>query len=150
MADVPAAPTPEAPVTDKPLAIPVLLAEDSLSVIPPMVTYLQARGCRVEVAHTGYEAVQRARETHPAVILMDVQMPDMDGLEATRRIRAIPELAQVPIIALTALAMPGDRERCLAAGANEYLTKPVSLKRIVQAIEACLPAKVDPKGLQDL
>jgi PAS domain S-box-containing protein len=140
MAAAPAAPEPVAPVSGLPLAIPVLLVEDSLSVIPPMVTYLQARGCRVEVAHTGYEAVQRARETHPAVILMDIQMPDMDGLEATRRIRAIPELVQVPIIALTALAMPGDRERCLAAGANEYLTKPVSLKRIVQAIEACLPA----------
>jgi CheY-like chemotaxis protein len=141
-----AAPAPAGPASPAhvPLQIPVLLAEDNLAVIPPIVTYLQTRGCRVEVAHTGYEAIQRAQATRPAVILMDIQMPDLDGLEAMRRIRAMPELAQVPIIALTALAMPGDRERCLAAGANEYLTKPVSLKTIAQAMEACLAIPLKP------
>ena len=97
----------------------------------------------VVVARNGDEAVDLARSESPDLILMDVQMPGMDGLEATRRIRADadPEtglrtsLADVPIIALTALAMPGDRERCLEAGANEYLGKPVSLRRLVETIE---------------
>ena len=65
-------------------------------------------------------------------------MPEMDGVEAIRRLRAIPRFATTPIIALTALAMPGDRERCLEAGANEYLSKPVSLKVLVKTIEFML------------
>jgi len=65
----------------------------------------------------------------------------MDGLEATRRIRAIADLARVRIIALTALVMPGDREQCLAAGANEYMSKPVGLKQLVAAIEAQLSGR---------
>jgi CheY-like chemotaxis protein len=71
---------------------------------------------------------------------MDIQMPGMDGLEAIRHIRAEPDprVAQVPIIALTAVAMSGDRQRCMEAGANEYLSKPVSLKELVEVIEAQL------------
>ena len=69
---------------------------------------------------------------------MDIQVPGVDGLEATRRLRADPEFRTTPIIALTALAMRGDRERCLAAGATDYLAKPVSLKQLVQMIEEYL------------
>jgi CheY-like chemotaxis protein len=65
---------------------------------------------------------------------MDIQMPTMDGLEATRRLRSDPRFFSTPIIALTALAMPGDKERCLEAGVNEYLSKPVSLKRLISII----------------
>ena len=71
---------------------------------------------------------------------MDIQMPEMEGLEATRQLRTQPAYARLPIIALTALAMPGDRERCLAAGANEYLTKPVSLKGLVAIIQRMVQA----------
>jgi CheY-like chemotaxis protein len=121
------------PETERPL---ILLAEDNESSIDMVLDYLLARGYRLVVARDGAEALERAREERPDLVLMDIQMPGMDGLEATRHMRADAELADIPIIALTALAMPGDRERCLEAGANDYLSKPVSLKRLVQAIEA--------------
>jgi CheY-like chemotaxis protein len=111
-----------------------LLAEDNELNLMTTVEYLEAMGHEVVVAHNGREALALAHETRPHVILMDIQMPEMDGLEATRRLRARPETAVTPVIALTALAMPGDRERCLAAGATAYLTKPVSLKGLAELI----------------
>jgi len=118
----------------------VLLAEDNEDSIHTICDYLLAQGYRVVVAWNGAEALERAREERPDVILMDIQMPEVDGLEATRHIRADADLGDIPIIALTALAMPGDRERCLEVGVNEYLSKPVSLKRLVEVIEAQLGA----------
>jgi CheY-like chemotaxis protein len=112
----------------------ILLAEDNEANITVMLSYLKAHGLRVAIARNGLEAVQLAKQYQPALIVMDIQMPEMDGLEATRRIRADQALNMTPIIALTALAMPGDRDRCLAAGANEYMTKPVSLKQLLQII----------------
>jgi CheY-like chemotaxis protein len=102
------------------------------------MSYLEATGYRVVPARDGVEAVALALAVHPALILMDVQMPGMDGMEATRRIRADTTLAAIPIIALTALAMPGDRERCLPAGTDEYLTKPVNLHALCATIEMML------------
>jgi len=119
-------------------ATTVLLAEDNEANIDTVSTYLLAMGYQVTVARDGSEAIQRSRENHPDVILMDIQMPEMDGLEAIRHIRTDDDLIRVPIIALTALAMPGDRERCLKAGADEYLPKPVSLKNLITVIEAQL------------
>ncbi|MCL4294632.1 MAG: response regulator [Anaerolineae bacterium] len=117
----------------------ILLAEDNEANIETLRPYLGAKGYRLKVARNGSQAVQMAQEERPAVILMDIQMPVLDGLEAIRQLRANGHFAGVPIIALTALAMPGDRERCLAAGANEYLSKPVSLKDLVELIEQMLP-----------
>ncbi|MDQ7821483.1 MAG: PAS domain S-box protein [Candidatus Eremiobacteraeota bacterium] len=114
----------------------ILLAEDNETIIGMVTDYLQAKGYRVVVARNGGEAVTAAREWHPEVILMDVQMPGVDGLEATRRIRNEAAIRDIPVIALTALAMPGDRERCLEAGADYYLSKPVSLKKLKAVIEA--------------
>jgi signal transduction histidine kinase len=116
----------------------VLLAEDNEVSISTLSDYLLAQGYRVVVARDGTEAIQRAREVRPDLILMDIQMPTMDGLEATRLIRSDASLADIPIIALTALVTPGDRERCLEAGANGFLSKPVSLKGLFEAIEAQL------------
>jgi CheY-like chemotaxis protein len=113
----------------------VLLAEDNENNISIISDYLQVQGYRLVVARNGQEALERAHEERPAVVLMDIQMPGMDGLEATRRLRAEPALADLPIIAVTALAMPGDRERCLAAGVNEYLSKPVNLTELVRLIQ---------------
>ena len=90
------------------------------------------------IAKDGQEALDLAKAHHPDLILMDIQMPIMDGLEATRQIRRDPDLVKIPIIALTALAMTGDRERCLDAGANDYLTKPVKLKLLVSTMQQFL------------
>ena len=131
----------------------ILLADDNETNINTYSDYLQAKGFQVEVAHHGEEAVQMAEKLYPDLILMDIQMPGVDGLEATRRIRMHPDqqIATIPVIALTALAMPGDRELCLGAGANEYLTKPVSLAVLIQTIETqirqtTLPNTSQPEG----
>jgi CheY-like chemotaxis protein len=103
-----------------------------------IVDYLEMAGYQLLTASDGLKGIEVAKAKHPALILMDIQMPGMDGLEATRRLRADPDFRTTPIIALTALAMRGDRERCLAAGATDYLAKPVSLKKLVQMIEEYL------------
>jgi CheY-like chemotaxis protein len=84
------------------------------------------------------EAIAIAKKEQPDSILMDIQMPVMDGLEAIQKIRQIPKLANIPIIALTALAMTGDREKCLEAGANDYLGKPIKLKQLTTIIQQIL------------
>jgi PAS domain S-box-containing protein len=112
----------------------ILLAEDNETSLATLTEYLEAKGYRMLAARTGMEAITQTYTAHPELILMDIQMPGMDGLEAIQRIRAKEDLPYIPIIALTALAMPGDRERCLAVGADEYLSKPVSLKELATTI----------------
>lgn len=116
----------------------IVLVEDTESNIETIVSYLQAHGFRMAIARNGLEAIQLIKHSDPALVLMDIQIPEIDGLEVIRRVRAYPNLVNLPIIALTALAMPGDREQCLQAGANEYLTKPVSLKQLLQTIRQYL------------
>ncbi len=116
----------------------ILLVEDTDHVVMMVTDYLELAGYHVEVARNGLDGINRARAVRPALILMDVQMPGMDGLEATRYIRQEVTLQSTPILALTALAMPSDRERCLAAGMNDYISKPVNLKQLVKTIEAYL------------
>ncbi|WP_295588237.1 response regulator [uncultured Lamprocystis sp.] len=112
----------------------VLLVEDNESVLEMLSTYLRIKGCEVLAAGNGSDAIALAREQHPDLILMDVQMPVMDGLETTGRLRTDPALRRIPIIALTALAMPGDRERCLEAGMDDYLSKPLGLKELHRTV----------------
>jgi CheY-like chemotaxis protein len=112
----------------------ILLAEDNLANILTIGEYLESYDYQVAVAHNGLEAIEKAQETNPDIILMDIQMPAMDGLEAIQHLRATPQFATTPIIALTALAMPGDRELCLKAGASEYMSKPVSLKSLLHIV----------------
>jgi CheY-like chemotaxis protein len=108
----------------------VLVADDNPTNLSILADFLGARACQVVTAQDGLEAVDRARACRPKLIVMDVQMPGMNGLDAIRTIRADPDLARTPIIALTALAMVGDRERCLEAGANDYLSKPLHLAEL--------------------
>ena len=116
----------------------ILLAEDNEANVSTISSYLKAKGYRIMVAPNGEVAIALTQQERPDLILMDVQMPGMDGLEAMQRLRQDPDFVDIPIIALTALAMVGDRERCLAAGATEYLTKPVKLKRLAATIQQLL------------
>ena len=112
----------------------ILLAEDNEANIQTFQAYLSAYNYDVILAKNGVEAVEMAKDHHPDIILMDIQMPVMDGLQATRLIRADKNLAEVPIIALTARAMQGDEELCIAAGASAYLSKPVELEQLIGMI----------------
>jgi PAS domain S-box-containing protein len=118
--------------------VPVLLVEDNQDNREMLADYLRSKGYRVATAGNGSEALSAAWQSRPALILMDIQMPEMDGLEATRRLRADPVLRDIPIIALTALAMPGDKERCLEAGMDDYLSKPVGLKELLRVVSGWL------------
>ena len=113
----------------------ILLAEDNEVNRLLALTLLQKQGYRVDVASNGYEAISAVSETTYDLVLMDVQMPEMDGLEATRRIREMAgPAAQVPIIAMTANAMKGDREKCIQAGMNDYVSKPIDREDLFRKI----------------
>ena len=118
----------------------VLVVEDNEANALVLCDYLAHVGFSADLARGGLEALEKARAEPPDVVLMDVQMPGMDGLETTRRLRTELGLESLPVLAVTALAMPGDRERCLAAGASGYLTKPLDLPGLVRAIEDVLEA----------
>ena len=129
----------------KPKAL-ILVVEDNEANMETMTGYLSSRGYRLVEAVNGQAAIALLSECStdrtdincPNIILMDIQMPGMDGFEATRHIRQIPACATMPIVALTALAMPTDRQKCLDAGANEYVSKPVKLGQLVSTIETLL------------
>lgn len=112
----------------------ILVVEDSATNMMITSEYLSAKGYQILEAHNGLEAIKYAHEQHLDLILMDIQMPGISGIETIKQLRAEPKFASLPIIALTALAMPGDRELCLEAGATEYLSKPVSLKKLIEVI----------------
>ena len=113
----------------------ILIVDDNLSNIQLISDYLSRKGYQIVTAEDGYQAVQAARVHRPKLILMDIQMPHMDGIEATKHIKTDPNISTIPIFALTALAMPGDRERCLNAGMDDYFTKPVSLRALYKKIK---------------
>ncbi|MDB9313960.1 CBS domain-containing protein [Spirulina sp. CS-785/01] len=116
----------------------ILLAEDNPNNVFTITSYLEAKGYRLMVAGDGQEALEYARSYHPQLILMDIQMPGMDGLTAIATLRNDPMFQELPIIALTALAMDGDREQCLEAGASAYLSKPVKLKQLAKMMQGFL------------
>ena len=116
----------------------ILVVDDDIRLSTILADYLRAKGYQVMTVRNGLEVFEQAQSQKPDLILMDVHMPHLDGLEAIQRLRADTSLSTIPVIVLTALAMPGDRERCLEAGANDYLTKPVDFEGLVEAIETHL------------
>jgi CheY-like chemotaxis protein/CHASE3 domain sensor protein len=122
----------------------ILVVEDDIRNVYSLTSILEPRGAAVEIARNGQEALDvLQRPVDPAgaieLVLMDVMMPVMDGLDATRRIRQDPRLAKLPIIMLTAKAMPDDQERCLAAGANDYMAKPLDVDKLLSLVRVWMP-----------
>lgn len=120
------------------VALLILLVEDDDDNREMLSRRLQKRGLEVVCAVDGEEAVECARRDRPLLVLMDMSLPKIDGWEATRRLKADPLTAPIPIIALTAHAMRGDRERALEVGCDEYDTKPIVFARLIEKIEALL------------
>ncbi|HEY3500937.1 MAG TPA: response regulator [Polyangiaceae bacterium] len=120
----------------------ILLADDDMRTVYALAALLRGKGADVLVAETGREALD-VLGAHPEVnaVLMDLMMPEMDGYEALRRLRSDARFSSLPAIALTAKAMKGERERCLEAGASDYLAKPVDPARLLGALKSCLEAK---------
>jgi CheY-like chemotaxis protein len=118
-----------------------LLVEDNEINRQMLVDYLTLSDFTVTPAASGAQALAMVHAEIPDLILMDIQMPEMDGLETIQRLRRLPGVAQLPIIAITALAMPGDRDKCLAAGATDYLSKPVRLEELLTLIQHHLLAR---------
>ncbi|MDO6413558.1 response regulator [Sphingomonas sp. BIUV-7] len=123
----------------------ILIVEDDVRNVYSLTSVLEPRGASVEIARNGQEALdaliaQDAQASNLiALVLMDVMMPVMDGLEATRRIRLDRRFAELPIIMLTAKAMPDDQERCLSAGANDYMSKPLDVEKLLSLVRVWMP-----------
>jgi CheY-like chemotaxis protein len=122
----------------------ILLVEDNEMNRDMLSRRLQRRGYEVDLAVDGQQGVAMAQGAAPDLILMDMSLPVMDGWEATRRLKEDPATQHIPIIALTAHAMSGDREKALAAGCDDYDTKPTDLPRLLAKIEAFIPS--EPTG----
>ena len=116
----------------------ILLVEDNEMNLDMLSRRLQKKGYEVISAMDGEEGVAKAKSELPALILMDMSLPVVDGWEATRRIKASAETRIIPVIALTAHAMPSDREKALAAGCDDFDNKPVELERLLTKIENLL------------
>jgi len=119
----------------------ILLVEDNEMNRDMLSRRLTRRGYDVAIAIDGEQGVAMARSETPGLILMDMSLPGLDGWEATRQIKATPETRSIPVVALTAHAMAGDREKALAAGCDDFDTKPVDLERLLGKIEALLKGK---------
>ena len=117
----------------------ILVIEDTEDNRQIVRDLLVSVGYEIIEATNGAEGVAMAQAQHPDLILMDIQLPQMDGYEATRRIRAIPELAQVPIIAVTSYALSGDEAKTRAAGCDGYVAKPFSPRQLLAKIREFLP-----------
>ncbi|MBB3102944.1 response regulator [Azomonas macrocytogenes] len=118
----------------------ILVVDDDVRNVFALTSALEHKGAVVEIARNGYEAIERLRSDRQIdLVLMDIMMPEMDGFTAMQEIRKDPSMARLPIIAVTAKAMKDDQERCLRAGANDYLAKPIDLDRLFSLIRVWLP-----------
>jgi two-component system cell cycle response regulator DivK len=116
----------------------LLLVEDDATIRDMLSRRLQHEGYQVITATNGAAAIMRARSEHPDLILMDIGLPLLNGMQATQRLKAMPQTWTIPIIALTAFSMADDRVKCLAAGCDEYESKPVVFARLLSKIQVFL------------
>jgi CheY-like chemotaxis protein len=127
----------------------VLLVEDNEESREGLSRHLKRRGFEVLTAADGRQGVAVARSEAPDLILMDMSLPVLDGWEATRQLKAAPQTHDLPVIALTAHAMAGDREKALEAGCDDYDTKPVEFSRLLAKMEALLAKTATPERGED-
>ena len=120
----------------------ILLVEDNEMNRDMLSRRLQRKGHQVITALDGVQGVELAQSQNPDLILMDMSLPILDGWQATQQLKAAPETSNIPIIALTAHAMAGDREKCLQVGCDDYDTKPVEFSRLLGKIQALLEKNV--------
>jgi two-component system, cell cycle response regulator DivK len=120
----------------------ILLVEDNELNRDMLSRRLERKGYQILIAIDGEQGVSIAQAEMPDLILMDMSLPILDGWEATRKIKAIPATKEIPVIALTAHAMSGDREKCIAAGCDDYDTKPIEFSRLLTKIQALLVKEV--------
>ncbi len=114
----------------------ILLVDDDVRNVYALSSFLESYGVDIEFAENGVEALEcLADQSSFDIVLMDIMMPEMDGYEAIRRIRANPKFASLPVIALTAKAMKDDREKCIAAGASDYITKPINQDQLINMLK---------------
>jgi CheY-like chemotaxis protein len=124
----------------------ILVVEDDVRNIFALTSLLEPKGAKIEIARNGAEAIETLNRSmrDPAraidLVLMDIMMPEMDGLTATREIRKRNEWRKLPIIALTAKAMKDDQEKCLAAGANDYIAKPLDVEKLLSLLRVWMPS----------
>ncbi|MCP4350759.1 MAG: response regulator [Desulfobacterales bacterium] len=112
----------------------ILIVEDNSDNLLTMTAILDEFGYKYLIANDGYEAIKTAKETHPRIILMDIQLPGLSGLDAAQKIKSDPSMAEIRIIAVTAKAMSGDREKIIAAGCDDYLSKPIDPSLLIDKI----------------
>ena len=126
----------------------ILIVEDNELNLRLFCDLLRAHGFEVEPVRDGREALERAREFEPELVIMDIQMPHITGLELIEQIKADEELRPIPIMAVTAYAAKGDEERIRDAGARGYVSKPISVMKFVEAVRALLPTEEEaaPEG----
>lgn len=118
----------------------VLVVDDNALNRELLRLVLEQQGYAVVEATTAEEALAMLRENQPSLVLMDCHLPGMDGLTATREIKGTDATCGIPVVAVTAHAMPGDRERALAAGCNEYISKPVDFSRLMTIVSTLVPS----------
>jgi CheY-like chemotaxis protein len=121
----------------------ILLVEDNEMNRDMLSRRLMRKGYEISIAINGEQGIATAQAELPDLILMDMSLPVIDGWEATRKLKAMPETRSIPVIALTAHAMAGDREKCIEAGCDDYDTKPIEFPRLLGKIQAFLGQEVE-------
>ena len=125
----------------------ILIVEDDTKNLTLFRDVLQRFGYTTIEATNGKEGIKLARINKPDLILMDIQMPVIDGIEATKILKSDPETKNIPILALTSYAMKGDKEKILEAGCNDYLAKPVDVQEFLAAVARYVPAQIKQKSV---
>jgi CheY-like chemotaxis protein len=121
-------------------SLKILLVDDHRENLELLARHLKSLGWEVSLASNGREALAKVKTSKPNIIVLDMIMPEMDGFEVARFLKDNPDYCDIPILAATALSRPGDRDRCLAAGCNDYVTKPFTSQDLEKRLSSLLPA----------